>query len=69
MDRLGSLRCPSLVITSELDQPSVVAGAFELARQTGAEHVEIAGAAHLPNLERPREFLAAILPFLERNAG
>ncbi len=69
MDRLGSLRCPSLVITSELDQPSVVAGAFELARQAGAEHLEIAGAAHLPNLERPREFLAAILPFLERNAG
>jgi 3-oxoadipate enol-lactonase len=69
IDRLGDLHCPSLVVTSELDQPSVLAGAFELARKTGADHVEIAGAAHLPNLERPREFLAAILPFLERNAG
>jgi 3-oxoadipate enol-lactonase len=69
IDRLGDLRCPSLVVTSELDQPSVLAGAFELARQTGADHVEIAGAAHLPNLERPREFLVAILPFLERTAG
>jgi 3-oxoadipate enol-lactonase len=69
VDRLESLRCPSLVVTSELDQPSVLAGAFELARRTGAEHVEIAGAAHLPNLERPREFLAAVLPFLERNAS
>lgn len=66
--RLGELRCPSQVITSELDQPSVLAGAFELARQTGAEHVEIAGAAHLPMLERPREFIAALLPFLEREA-
>jgi 3-oxoadipate enol-lactonase len=69
IDRLGELRCPTLVITSEHDQPSVLAGAFELARQAGAEHVEIAGAAHLPNLERPREFLAALLPFLERNAS
>lgn len=69
IERLGELRCPSLVVTSELDQPSVLAGAFELARQTRAEHVEIAEAAHLPNLERPREFLAAVLPFLERHAA
>jgi 3-oxoadipate enol-lactonase len=69
IERLGELRCPSLVITGELDQPSVLAGAFELARRTGAEHVEIAGTAHLPNLERPREFLAALLPFLERHAA
>ena len=68
IERLEELRCPSLVITSELDQPSVLAGAFELASRTGAEHVEIAGAAHLPMLERPREFLAALLPFLERQA-
>jgi 3-oxoadipate enol-lactonase len=68
IERLDDLRCPSLVITGELDQPSVVAGAFELARRTGADHVEIRGAAHLPNLERPREFLAALLPFLERVA-
>lgn len=65
-ERLGELRCPSLVVTGELDQPSVLAGAFELARATGAEHVEIADAAHLPNLERPREFCDALLDFLER---
>jgi 3-oxoadipate enol-lactonase len=69
IERLRELRCPALVITGELDQPSFQAGGFELARETGAEHVEIAGAAHLPNLERPREFLAALLPFLERHAS
>jgi len=69
IERLGELRCPALVVTSELDQPSVLAGAFELARRTGAEHVEIANAAHLPNLERPSDFLAAVLPFLERHAA
>ena len=68
IDRLGDLRCPSLVITGEFDQPSVLAGAFEIARRTGAQHIEIPGCAHLPNVERPREFLAALLPFLERNA-
>jgi len=68
IERLEDIRCPSLVITGELDQPSVLAGAFELARRTGADHVEIAGTAHLPNLERPREFLGALLPFLERVA-
>ena len=68
-ERLGSLRCPALVITGELDQPSILAGAFELARGSGAEHIEIGGTAHLPNLERPREFLAALMPFLERHAA
>ena len=68
IDRLHELRCPSLVITGELDQPSVLAGAFELARQTGSEHIEIPGTAHLPNLERPGDFMAALMPFLERNA-
>lgn len=65
LDRLGEISCPSLVITSELDQPSVLAGAFELARATGGDHVEIAGCAHLPNLERPREFAATLIPWLE----
>ena len=64
LQRLGEVRCPALVITGELDQPSVLAGAFELARGVGARHVEIAGAAHLPNLERPREFSRALMDFL-----
>ena len=67
--RLAEVRCPSLVITGELDQPSVLAGAFELARGTGARHVEIAGAAHLPNLERPREFDEALFGFLAGRAS
>ena len=66
VERLGELRCPALVITGELDQPSMLAGAFEIARRTGAGHIEIPGAAHLPNLERPGEFLAALMEFLDR---
>ncbi len=51
--RLAEVEVPTLVITGELDQPSILGGSFEIARGTGAEHVEIADAAHFPNLERP----------------
>ena len=64
--RLGEVSVPVLVITGELDQPSTLAGAFELARGTGAEHVEIEGTAHFPNLERPAEFNRVLIDFLER---
>jgi pimeloyl-ACP methyl ester carboxylesterase len=64
--RLADVKVPTLVITGELDQPSILGGAFEIARGTGAEHVEIANAAHFPNLERPAEFNRALIDFLER---
>ena len=54
-----------MVMTGDLDQPSVLGGSFEIARRTGAEHVEIAEAAHFPNLERPDEFNRALIGFLE----
>jgi pimeloyl-ACP methyl ester carboxylesterase len=67
IDRLAEVEVPTLVITGELDQPSIVGGAFEIARGTGAEHVEIENAAHFPNLEQPAEFNRALVDFLERN--
>ena len=52
---------PLLVVTGELDQPSVNAGAAALAAGApGASAIEIAGAAHLPSLERPEEFDRAV---------
>ena len=65
-ERLSEVRVPTLVITGELDQPSILGGSFEIARGTRAEHVEIAEAAHFPNLERPDEFNRALIDFLER---
>lgn len=64
--RLGEVTAPTLVVTGELDQPSVLGGSFEIARSTRAEHVEIPDAAHLPNLEHPAEFNRALIDFLER---
>ena len=64
--RLAEVQVPTLVITGELDQPSILGGAFEIARETPAEHIEIASAAHFPNLEYPAEFNRALIDFLER---
>ncbi len=65
--RLGELELPLLVVTGALDVPSINAGsAFLAGAVAGAEAAEIAGASHLPSLERPDDFDAAVLPFLER---
>lgn len=70
IDRLAEVGVPTLVVTGEHDQPSVLAGAAQMAAGVpGAEAVEIPGAAHLPSLERPEAFDAAALPFLARYAG
>ena len=38
-------------------------------RIQGAERATIAGAAHLPNLERPEEFDRIVLDFLSRHGA
>jgi pimeloyl-ACP methyl ester carboxylesterase len=68
--RLAEVAVPTLVVTGEHDQPSVLAGSASIAAGVpGASAVEIPGAAHLPSLERPQAFDATVLPFLERHAG
>jgi 3-oxoadipate enol-lactonase len=65
-ERLGELRgLPLLVVTGEHDQAMVREAATLMAESAGARTVEIAGAAHLPAFERPAEFAAVVLPFLE----
>ena len=67
--RLGELALPVLVVTGALDVPSVNAGsAFLVAGVTGAEAAAIPDSTHLPSLERPDRFEAAVLPFLTRLA-
>ena len=65
--RLGEIGAPTLVIVGDLDQPHVVATADRLAAAVaGARRAVIAGAAHLPNMERPAEFNRLVLDFLAR---
>jgi pimeloyl-ACP methyl ester carboxylesterase len=64
-ERLGDVRVPTLVLVGEDDQPDMHAIAERLARQIpGARSGTIAGTAHVPSMERPREFDELVLPFL-----
>lgn len=65
-ERLDEVRASTLVLTGEEDQPDIHSIAEHLAEGIpGARRASIAGAAHLPSLERPTEFDALVLDFLK----
>ena len=66
VERLGEVDAPALVVVGELDaaRTLVAAGAL-LGRLPHARGVTIANAAHLPNMEQPEAYNAAVLAFLE----
>ena len=67
-EQLGAVRAPTLVLRGAESPLLTRAGAHELMRGLpDARLVEIAGAGHHLQLERPAECLAEILPFLERH--
>lgn len=67
--RLGDVRAPTLVIVGEEDQPDMHAIAKRLAAEIpGARLETIADTAHVPSMERPREFDELVLPFLREAA-
>jgi len=63
-DRLDEISVPTLAVVGEYDVPDVHMIAERLEREIGATRVTIDGAAHLPNLEQPREFDDLVLAFL-----
>jgi 3-oxoadipate enol-lactonase len=68
--RLNEIRCPTLILTSDLDQPAILDLGSRLAASiAGAQAVRIQGAAHIVNLERPQEFNAELASFLNRLAA
>ena len=65
-ERLREVSAPVLVVAGELDAARTLAAAEALlARLPHARRVTIANAAHLPNMEQPEVFNAAVLAFLE----
>jgi pimeloyl-ACP methyl ester carboxylesterase len=64
-DRLDEIRCPTLVLVGEHDVEDMRAIAAHLAGSIGgARLATIAGASHLPSLERPVEVNELLLSFL-----
>jgi 3-oxoadipate enol-lactonase len=64
---LGSIAAPTLVVCGREDLPSFIEAAQLLSRQIrDAELLWLAPARHASILERPQDFMAALLPFLNR---
>jgi pimeloyl-ACP methyl ester carboxylesterase len=65
-ERLAEVRAPALLVDGALDRPEFHRIADTLARELPdvRGRVAVDGAHHLPNLERPDAFDAAVLPVL-----
>jgi len=72
--KLGSIRCPALVVMGTLDpdwpDPRAEADAIVAAMPAGlGRAVMIDGAGHYPQTQYPDQVAAALLPFLKEHAG
>jgi pimeloyl-ACP methyl ester carboxylesterase len=66
LERLGEIRAPTLVIVGQQDLPDFQRMADLLAQGIrGAQHVRLAGAGHMSNMEEPAAFLSAVRSFLQ----
>ena len=64
-DRLGEISVPTLVLVGDLDRPEMLEIAKRLETEIpNARRETIAGAAHVPSMERPDEFDRLVLDFL-----
>lgn len=69
-DRLGEVRCPTLVISGEDDPGTPVAMAQEIrAALPSSELAILTSASHLCNLEQFEAFNRVLLGFLDKNAA
>jgi 3-oxoadipate enol-lactonase len=67
---LGNIRVPTHVVVGSEDRLTTVAMAREMANEIpGAVLTVIDDAGHLVNIEKPAEFNAAVLAFLDRHRG
>jgi 3-oxoadipate enol-lactonase len=67
--RVGEVKVPAIVLVGDEDQPDMQAIAERLGRElSGARLATIPATAHVPSMERPREFDELVLPFLEEEA-
>ena len=67
----AALTCPALLITGDVEQGAIVNAEFgkKVAKLPNTQVFHIAGAGHNIRRDRPAEFDAAVLPFLERVLG
>ncbi|MGD8454373.1 MAG: alpha/beta fold hydrolase [Phycisphaerae bacterium] len=70
VERLATIHAPTLAIVGTLDMSDIYRIVERLVAEVpGAQRVDIAGAAHMVNMEKPAEFDQAVLAFLKQHAG
>jgi pimeloyl-ACP methyl ester carboxylesterase len=65
MDAITHINVPTLVIVGSEDKPFLGSSEYMAKKISGARLVKIDGAGHAANMEKPDEFNAALLDFLE----
>jgi pimeloyl-ACP methyl ester carboxylesterase len=66
-ERLAEIHVPTLIMLGAQDDPRLFKDADKLERDImGASRVMIAEAHHMPNMEKPKEFNATVLDFLDK---
>lgn len=67
-NRLAEIQVPTLIVMGAEDDPRLFKDAGKLERDiVGARRATIAETHHMPNMEKPEEFNALILDFLEKS--
>jgi pimeloyl-ACP methyl ester carboxylesterase len=72
IEHLPDITVPALVVVGADDAPFLAASDYMAAKIPGATKVVIPAAGHAVNIDQPRAFIAAVLPFLNglrRGAG
>jgi len=64
MASLPDIHVPTLVLVGALDEPFLAATDYMATKIPGATRIVIDGAGHASNIDRPREFNAAVTQFL-----
>ena len=65
MDNIATIDVPTLVIVGSEDKPFLGSSEYMAKKISGAKLVKIEGAGHAANMEKPDEFNAALLSFLD----
>jgi pimeloyl-ACP methyl ester carboxylesterase len=65
IELLPNIRVPSLVMVSADDAPFLAVSDYIAAKIPGAKKVVIPAAGHAVNIDAPRAFIEAVLPFLD----
>src|SRR5712672_3216003 len=65
IESLPSIKVPALVVVGADDTPFLAAADYMAAKIPGARKIVIPAAGHAVNIDQPRAFIDAVLPFLD----